>query len=177
MGRFETSVAFVAGKEGGLADHKSDKGGRTGYGVTQGTYDRYRASKKLDKRDVHLIGKSEVLDIYREYWTSSYAGAFDLALATVALDTAWLFGVGRWKQFFREATGINISGRLSEQAKARITSLTPSQEKKTALMVVSLRKMHHRKVCEKDPSQTVFYRGWMRRSQSLEKFVLENSKL
>ena len=41
--------------EGGKSDNKSDLGGRTNYGVTQGTYDTYLLAQGKEKQNVYNI--------------------------------------------------------------------------------------------------------------------------
>lgn len=169
MGRYENALHFTANWEGGKVDRPEDKGGRTNQGVTQGTYNYYRQAKGLPVRDVWEIAEDEVKAIYLTYWVNSSAGAFETPLYAVAFDTAVNFGIGRWKQFFREASGFSLTER------EKVRRLTENEELAIAEKVVARRKGWRRLRVETNPSQKVFYRGWIRRDQALEKFVRENA--
>ena len=55
--------------EGGYVNHPDDNGGPTNKGVTQGTYDAYRRSKRLPTRSVKLLTDTECNEIYKtQYW-------------------------------------------------------------------------------------------------------------
>lgn len=67
--RFQACLAFTLKWEGGKSNDPRDPGGRTMEGVTQATYDAYRAKKALRRRDVFTIEAAERDEIYRnEYW-------------------------------------------------------------------------------------------------------------
>lgn len=67
--RFQACLAFTLKWEGGKSNDPHDPGGRTMEGVTQATYDAYRAKKVLRRRDVFTIEAAERDEIYRnEYW-------------------------------------------------------------------------------------------------------------
>lgn len=55
--------------EGGWVNHPSDPGGATNKGITQTTYDSWRASQGLKRRSVRDIADFEVEEIYAtRYW-------------------------------------------------------------------------------------------------------------
>jgi lysozyme family protein len=66
---FQACLAFTLKYEGGRSNDPHDPGGRTMEGVTQATYDAYRAKKALGRADVFAMGAVERDEIYRkEYW-------------------------------------------------------------------------------------------------------------
>jgi lysozyme family protein len=67
--RFQACLAFTLKYEGGRSNDPHDPGGPTMEGVTQATYDAYRAIKARGRGDVFMIGAAERDEIYRkEYW-------------------------------------------------------------------------------------------------------------
>jgi lysozyme family protein len=66
---FKACRAFTLKYEGGRSNDPHDPGGRTMEGVTQATYDAYRAKMALGRKDVFTMGAAERDEIYRnEYW-------------------------------------------------------------------------------------------------------------
>lgn len=96
MEYFEAALSHVLAYEGGYVDHPSDPGGATNRGVTQGTYDAYRADNGWPKQPVRNISDDEVADIYRtRYWDAIGADELPPALAFVVFDSAVNHGVSR----------------------------------------------------------------------------------
>lgn len=63
------SMKLMLAHEGGYVNHPKDPGGATNKGVTQATYDAYRANKGLPARSVKLITTAELNEIYdKNYW-------------------------------------------------------------------------------------------------------------
>lgn len=65
MAAFDDALALVLEVEGGRVDDPRDPGGRTNHGITQHTYDAWRARAGLPRRDVFLIGAEDVAAIFR----------------------------------------------------------------------------------------------------------------
>lgn len=106
---FQDALGFVAKWEGGEVNDPQDPGGHTNLGVTQATYDSYRASKGLPKQSVSNITKEEAERIYREnYWEAS--GAAEVAqtnpqLAIAMFNTAVNCGPAVAQRFKEESGG------------------------------------------------------------------------
>jgi len=68
-GNFVKCLPFTLRYEGGKVNNPHDPGGRTNKGVTQRTYDIWRAKHNLPLNDVYNILDKEVEAIYKhEYW-------------------------------------------------------------------------------------------------------------
>ncbi len=68
MTRFRYCLRIVLEHEGGKADHKNDRGGRTNFGVTQKVYDDFCKTTGRPMGDVFDIERDEVELIYGGYW-------------------------------------------------------------------------------------------------------------
>ena len=66
MSAFDDALALVLKMEGGRVNDPRDPGGRTNQGITQATYNAWRATQDLPRRDVYLITQAEVAAIYRD---------------------------------------------------------------------------------------------------------------
>ena len=68
-GDFGATMDLMLNLEGKKTDDPRDRGGRTNFGVTQGTYNRWRDSKKLPRQDVFKITKDEAMQLYKKnFW-------------------------------------------------------------------------------------------------------------
>ena len=98
MSDFDRTLSVVLGVEGELADRgpEADPGGLTNYGVTQGTYDAWRARKGLPEASVRDISGSEVRSIYEEvYWRPSGGPLLPWPINLLVFDYAVNSGVSR----------------------------------------------------------------------------------
>lgn len=148
MTDFDRALAFVLRWEGGKVDNPHDKGGRTNRGVTQRTYDGWRAEQGLPKRDVYELEEAELQAIYRNlYWWPAKDLAWPLSL--VVFDSSVLFGPGRASGWLASATWRDVS---------------PAAQ---AWAVLCLRRERHRENVAKDKTQARFWAGWMNRLNGL----------
>lgn len=148
MDDFDRALEFVLRWEGGKVDDPDDRGGRTNRGVTQRTYDGWRADKGLPRRDVYELENDELRAIYSElYWWP--AKELEWPVNLVVFDTAVLFGAGR-------ATGW-LTG-------ASWRAATPEAQ---AWAILCFRRERHREKVAKDRSQGKFWAGWMNRLDAL----------
>ena len=68
-GDFGATMDLMLNLEGKKSDDPRDRGGRTNFGVTQGTYNRWRDSKNLPRQDVFKITKDEAMQLYKKnFW-------------------------------------------------------------------------------------------------------------
>lgn len=65
---FTDCLAATLEWEGGKFNHPKDPGGKTMQGVIQKRYDQYRKAKGLPLRDVYLLERHELLEIYKTYY-------------------------------------------------------------------------------------------------------------
>ncbi|WP_245409751.1 glycoside hydrolase family 108 protein [Pararhizobium haloflavum] len=109
MDRFSVCHPITAAWEGGWADHPDDPGGKTMYGVTEGTYHGWLKSRGEPPRPVRQITKAEALEIYRDNYWAPTAGRYNLVpgvdLATY--DASVNSGVSRGVKWLKAAVGSN----------------------------------------------------------------------
>jgi hypothetical protein len=150
--RFEKAYSFVRRWEGGYVHNPNDRGGPTNMGITQGTYDAWRREKGLPPQDVRALTPEEARAIYLErYWVSSGAATIPSpALAMIHFDTAVNMGMGRAREFLRRA---QEGGR--------------SSPRELAEAYLDLRLNYYLDLCQNDPTQLEFLRGWLNRLRDL----------
>lgn len=116
-GAFRAALAFVLSWEGGYVDHPDDPGGATNQGITQATYDAWRASQGLAERSVKALTEDERDTIYwGRYWQGAGCELLDAPEALVAFDAAVHSGVGMALRWHAEASGdwrVAIARRLT----------------------------------------------------------------
>ena len=106
MDRFERAFALLAVHEGGYSNHPDDPGGATNRGVTQRTYDSYRARHGLERRDVRQITDGEVAEIYRgQYWDAIRGDDLPAGVAYCVFDAAVNSGPGRALRWLQAEIG------------------------------------------------------------------------
>lgn len=146
--------------EGGLSDHASDRGGRTNKGVTQATYTDWRRRKGLQPQDVARITQAEVEAIYDEgYWRAAACDKLPWPLSYVVFDAAVNSGPARAKIWLQQGLGVPADGAIGPKTLAAARSASPAQ----TLAVVKARADFIAELMKRDPSQTAFAKGWMRR--------------
>lgn len=146
---FDEAVKGVFKSEGGFANQKYDRGGKTNMGITQGTYSAWLRKQGKPSKDVRYLTKDEATLIYRdEYWVASGADKIkDPALAYLHFDTAVNFGVGGAKYFLKESGG--------------------DFDK-----YWQLRRNSRDKAVKKDQTQQKFYEGWVNRDNRVKQEAL-----
>jgi lysozyme family protein len=164
-------LEFLFKWEGGAVNDPDDHGGKTNFGVTQATYDRYSKIKGLPLRDVFGMSQREAEDVYGTlYWMPCGADFLDMPLSMAVFDTAVNFGVFRAVQFLQSACGAKVDGILGPKTVA-LAKLKPA--KSTALKIVTLRLAYRDKRVAEDPTQLKFLKGWKNRDNDLKKEILK----
>ena len=110
MSDFERAMDFVLRAEGGYVDDPDDRGGVTNFGVTQGTYDRWRTAQALPRQPVASITPGEVRAIYRTYWDDVGAGAYEWPVSLVMFDMAINHGPRGAKKIMQHALRVTPDG-------------------------------------------------------------------
>lgn len=171
------------GVEGpGNSDHPNDKGGPTRQGVTQATYDGWRAAHHLPPRHVFRMEDAERDDIYlHDYWQ---AGRCDLIsevsprLSLCHFDACVNHGIRRVRKdgrivganvMLQELVGVKQDGWVGPGTLATIRDLLEhGGEASLVAGYLELRRKRFASIIAADPSQAVFRKGWARRIDLLE---------
>lgn len=166
---FEAALPFVLRWEGGFVDHPADPGGRTNRGVTQRTYNAWRAQQGLPSRDVKRIQEPEVHAIYESgYWIPPRCDLLDQPLDLVHLDTAVNMGPRRAVRFLQQAVGCSVDGDFGPGTRRAVEACNAGD---AVAKYCSLREAFYRQIVANKPDQAVFLKGWMNRLNSLRREV------
>lgn len=115
MSVFETvGLPFVLHWEAGRVDDPQDPGGRTAYGITQRTYDRWRTAHGLAYevgQDVWRIELATVRTIYyTDYWSAIAADQLPDPVALVLFDAAVNQGADYARKLLQWGVGVVQDG-------------------------------------------------------------------
>lgn len=165
MADFWKALYYTLEFEGGFSNHTNDKGGRTNYGITQATLNRYikshpgtRVPDKVDRMSV-----KDAEEIYRnDYW--KFDKIENQRVATKVFDMCVNMGTGTGIRLLQKAIGTVPDGIIGPQTLQAVNASDPSG---ILLSLVSESIERYNSIVKADPSQSVFLKGWMRRAKSL----------
>jgi lysozyme family protein len=149
-------------REGGYVNHPDDKGGPTNMGITLRTLASWRGTV-VTARDVKDLGYDEAAAIYRQrYWIDP--GLFTLSvsplLMAVLFDAAVHHGPRKAVQLLQRSIGVKDDGIIGP-----ITRECVGRMRATNMMAlfVAERVEYMGYLVKKDPTQSDFIHGWLRR--------------
>lgn len=165
---FDIALAFTLPAEGGYVDDPRDRGGATNRGVTQSTYDSWRASHGLPAQDVRLISDSEVRDLYRErFWEAGHCGELPTPLAIAHFDWCVNHGPGGALATLQQALSVTADGLWGPATASAAARSAPS----TYIRYDALRRQWYLKRVALAPDQAAFLRGWLKRVDRLDTYI------
>lgn len=108
---FKDCLAETLKWEGGYSNHPKDPGGKTQWGIIQRVYNSYRRLKNASPREVKLITRTEMEDIYKTfYWDKVHGDVLPIGLDCVVFDFAVNSGPSRSTKFLQKAIN-KVEGR------------------------------------------------------------------
>ena len=188
---FAVAHAFTAKWEGGLSDVPQDAGGITRYGVSlaflQGLFEESPATRQLLSRigvslpptreSVKRLTADQAAALFRDqFWDDLKCDAFPLPIAVILYDMAVNHGRSRAVRLAQRgynATLANASGRLDEDGVPGPLTRRCLSVDSPALRraILDARENFYRAIVSAKPSQRVFLRGWLNRTNDLRAYV------
>ena len=162
--RIHHMIDGIIRREGGFVNHKSDRGGPTNMGITQGTLAAYRGTA-ITIDDVKNLTREEAFKIYwRDYVREP---GFDLihsdSLAEHLVDIGVLHGPARAAKWLQQAIGVNADGVIGPVTLKAVNEGTLlAEEISKSLAVFRIRFMG--RLISNDHSQAPFAAGWLNRA-------------
>lgn len=156
--------------EGGNVDHPDDPGGRTSRGVTQATYDAYRARGRRARRDVYEMTEVERQEIYvTGYWNAVRGEDLPAGVDLATYDAAVNSGPGRaarWLQHgindsFPDRVLVKVDGGVGPQTTAAARAVHAEE-------LVEAICAQRRSFVQALRTFRVFGKGWTRRIAHIE---------
>ena len=153
----DTQAGLISTKEQrrkvGYVNIKEDRGGETKYGIAK------RANPNVDITNLALPEAMEIY--YTKYWLAGSCDIMPHPLNVLHFDGCVNHGNGRAIQFLQAALGImpqttNVGPRTQSLIKT-------SNIKDVCSKICGQRENFYRSIVQRNPSQAVFLKGWLRR--------------
>ena len=179
---WERSIAFSLKYEGGRnfdivngkpvvkGAAKADAGGATAYGIIIPTLKAAYASGVVDHDDICKLTQDEAKRIYKKnFWERYGWGELAWPVCLCCLDICINHGGFAWiLQRAIQDCGqtVTIDGKFGPRTFAAAKACPPIELAKN---IVKQRKAYYEKIIAKNPSQSVFRKGWMARADAMAK--------
>lgn len=161
---------FILRWEGGFVNDPVDKGGATNMGVTIGTWRSVGYDKDgdgdIDVDDLHLLDKEDVIErvLRPHYWNRWRADEIlNQSVANILVDWVWASGTHGIKRPQR-ILGVTPDGIVGPKTIAAVNSMDPME---LHFRIKNDRIKFIDEICQRDPSQERFRKGWMNRINAL----------
>jgi len=165
----DSMINDILRREGGYVDHPADRGGPTNYGVTHKTLARY-LGRDVTREDVQRLSRDLAAEIYRRaYYLEPRLDVLPISIRAILFDSAVNHGPRRAVRFLQQVLNAAGFGPLSVDGLAGPKTRRQSKQADQAMgawLLAALaeeRRMFYRLIVERNPSQKVFLKGWLRR--------------
>lgn len=166
---FEKIMPLILQNEGGYVHHPADKGGATNKGVTQGVYTTYLKNNGKPFKDVKNITKEEIFNIYyTNYWLLSKSNMMPYKVSVVHFDTAVNWGVTGAAKLLQLTIGVRTDGVIGPKT---LEAILTFPELDLALKYCDTRVQRRYRIVEKNPTQSVFLKGWLARDSRVRNYI------
>ena len=169
MANFEGFAGKVLRLEGGYVNHPADKGGPTKYGVILSTWKQYGYDKDsdgdIDAQDIKELTEGDAKYIAKKVFWDFFQGDFILNQSIAEFIVDWGYNSGRVTvaKKLQKLLGVPADGLIGVQSLNAINSA--DQSNLFDALKVS-RRMYIDSIVESNPSQRIFYTGWINRINS-----------
>ena len=162
MDTFKKALEFVLAAEGGYVNDPLDRGGETNFGISKRAY---------PELVIKSLTKSDASDIYhRDYWLKSKCDQLPPQFAIAVFCAAVNHGSRRSILLLQKSLRVEVDGIIGQHTIAA----AHSQNNRYVLgRLLSYRARYYLDIVVKRPSQTKFYRGWLRRLFELQQLIME----
>jgi len=153
---FSKALSFILQSEGGYSNHLADKGGETNMGI---------AKKFYPNEDIKNLTIERAGEIYKsDYWDKVKGDWLPSGIDYVVFDSAVNHGIGNAGKFLQKAIN-RINGPVTVDGIIGTGTLGKAIKLGNTLVVEIIRErdIFYRKIIANDPSQEVFFKGWMNR--------------
>lgn len=189
---FDAAQQFTAKWEGGLSDHPADNGGVTRYGVSLAFLKSLgvpagdlNGDGVIDRRDVLEVTKVTAKKLFkREFWDRPGIDQLPSLISICAYDFAVNSGPGRaaivLQQSINDFFGANKIAKYASNfgPLTRTFSLDIAEMHKQepfCQLYIDKRAAFLENITVRNPSQKVFLKGWLNRTNDLKRYIKQLS--
>jgi lysozyme family protein len=164
-------IEHVLRYEGGYVSNPNDRGGPTNFGITANTLGAWRGlGRPATAAEVLGMSRAEARAIYRKRYVTD--PGFDAIangdLRMIVVDCGVLYGTRRATIWLQTALGVAADGIIGDDT---IRALAAADPHTVARKILKQRFQRIEAVVGANPSQMVFYRGWMNRTDDLLQYA------
>lgn len=171
MTRFDDCLKIVLEYEGGYSDVPGDRGGKTKWGITQNTLDRWCYISHHDKVIVANLTEVQRDNIYQLlYWQPPCCYDLPHPLDLVIFDAAVNHGPQTAIKLLQAQLGVTVDGIVGRNT---MRHAKDCNARRIALAVIGARRAKYTAIAFHDASQQKFLKGWQDR---MDKLTTEVSK-
>jgi lysozyme family protein len=177
MSNFNEAVQKVLRAEGGYVNHPADRGGPTNHGITQKVYNEWMAKKTGKNPYISTIDEiknmpvGNAIQIYKEnYWDAIQGDKIKkFSIAAMIFDQAVNAGVPAAVRRAQRVVQLPETGKMDDQT---LRVLNSTSEKTFIENYYNATVAFYNAIVEKNPSQEVFIKGWLKRARELRDYGL-----
>ena len=165
--QFEEAFNFIMKYEGGYANHPSDKGGETNYGISS-RFIRASGIKIKSVRDMTVQQAKEIYQVY--FWNPIKAECFtDDLVQLFMFDTSVNCGASRAIDFLQSSINaiskIAVDGKIGNETISTCNKITSNERDRKILLELlkAARVGLYSHIVRNNDSQRVFLKGWINR--------------
>lgn len=160
-GNFAETMKLMLNLEGGKTDEKSDRGGRTNFGITQRTYNDWLKQNKLKSSDVFKISKERALKIYRkQFWGVIKGDQLPHNVAKAIMSMALTDGPQDSIRFVQKLLNIEQTGFMGPKTLAAIWSKCKKDDKMFTKQILDAQIKRYKS----DEQADIYGKGWTNRA-------------
>lgn len=172
MTSYDDPIGLVLEHEGGYINHKNDRGGPTNFGVTQKTYSRW-LGRPASIEDVKNMTEETAREIYESlYLSGPRIHTLPDPPQTLVLDMAINHGPRNAVRMLQRVINmagfgpISTDGVIGPKTRRALERAVSEMGNYFQNALVEERVKFFHRIVQRDPSQEVFLRGWLRRAES-----------
>jgi lysozyme family protein len=174
MSFIDKLVEDILKREGGYVNHPDDKGGPTNFGITQRTLSSWE-DRKVTALEVKNMRKATAKRIYTyNYFYTPQINIIPRELQGQVFDCSINHGSRRAIKLLQDTLKnsgypVSVDGILGLQSAQACRDAVKNSGSDLSNMLVDTRVAFYNRIVEKNPSQHVFLKGWLRRANEFRR--------
>ncbi len=153
---FRRAMDIVARLEGGYANNRADRGGRTNFGITERSYGADEVNNMTKDRAEYLM--------YRDFYRVRGIDTLPDTIRDVAFDMSVNSGPGAAVISLQKVLGVSQTGKVDDATLSAVNNYRG--DLRDAYLQERVDK--YNRIIKNNPSQEVFKKSWMRRIDALK---------